>query len=98
MPSYEINIIFSRWIFAIKYAENGGIKKFKARLVARDFFQRQGIDYQNTFVLIMRMNSLRVLLALMTVEDLKCHQVDINNAFTESVNTELIYMSAPDGI
>jgi hypothetical protein len=40
MPSYEINIIFSRWIFAIKYAENGGIKKFKARLVARDFFQR----------------------------------------------------------
>jgi hypothetical protein len=44
------------------------------------------------------MNSLRVLLALIAVEDLKCHQVNINNAFTESVNTELIYMRAPDGI
>jgi hypothetical protein len=44
------------------------------------------------------MDSLRVLLALMAVEDLECHQVDVNNTFTESVNTELIYMSAPDGI
>jgi hypothetical protein len=46
----------------------------------------------------MRMDSLRILLALVAVEDLKCHQVDVNNAFTKSVNTELIYMSAPDGI
>jgi hypothetical protein len=40
MPFYKINIIFSRWVFAIKYAENGGIKKFKTRLVARGFSQR----------------------------------------------------------
>jgi hypothetical protein len=98
MPPYEANIISSRWVFAIKYAENGGIEKFKARLVARDFSQRQGIDYQDTFAPTMRMDSLRVLLALVAVEDLECHQVDVNNAFTESVNTELIYMSAPDGI
>jgi hypothetical protein len=98
MPPYRANIISSRWVFAIKYAENGGIEKFKARLVARGFSQRQGIDYQDTFAPTMRMDSLRVLLALVAVEDLECHQVDVNNAFTESVNTELIYMSAPDGI
>jgi hypothetical protein len=46
----------------------------------------------------MRMDSLRVFLALVAVEDLECHQVDVNNAFTELVNIKLIYMSAPDGI
>ena len=46
----------------------------------------------------MRMDSLRVLLALVALEDLKCHQVDINNAFTESVNTETIYISPPEGV
>jgi hypothetical protein len=46
----------------------------------------------------MKMDSLRVLLALIALEDLECHQVDINNAFTESMNTEIIYMSPPDGV
>jgi hypothetical protein len=46
----------------------------------------------------MKMNSLRILLALIALEDLECHQVDVNNAFTESMNTKIIYMSPPDGV
>jgi hypothetical protein len=46
----------------------------------------------------MKMNSLRVLLTLIALEDLECHQVDINNAFTESVNTKIIYMSPPNEV
>jgi hypothetical protein len=46
----------------------------------------------------MRIDSLRVLLILIAIENLKCYQVNINNAFTESVNTELIYMRASDEI
>jgi hypothetical protein len=46
----------------------------------------------------MKMDSLRVLLALIALEDLECHQVDINNAFTESMNTEIIYISPPDEV
>lgn len=98
VPPPDANVISSRWVFDVKYAENGGIDKFKARLVARGFSQRYGIDYQDTFAPTMRMDSFRVLLALVAVEDLECHQVDVNNAFTESVNTETIYMSPPDGI
>jgi hypothetical protein len=46
----------------------------------------------------MKIDFLRVLLALITLKDLECHQVDVNNAFTESVNTKIIYMSPPDGV
>jgi hypothetical protein len=46
----------------------------------------------------MRMNSLRVLLAIVAVKDLKCHQIDVNNAFIESVNTEIIYISSLNGV
>jgi hypothetical protein len=59
VPPQEANIISSRWVFNVKYAENGGIEKFKARLVARGFSQRYGIDYQDTFAPTMRMDSVR---------------------------------------
>ena len=98
LPPPGANVISSRWVFDIKYAENSGIDKFKARLVARGFSQRYGIDYQDTFTPTMRIDSLRVLLAIVAVEDLEYHQVDVNNAFTQSTNTETIYMSPPDGV
>jgi hypothetical protein len=66
--------------------------------MARGFSQRYDIDYQDTFAPIIRMNSLRVLLIIITVKDLKYHQININNAFTESVNTEIIYISSSDGV
>jgi uncharacterized protein (DUF885 family) len=42
----------------------------------------------------MRINSLRVLLTIVTVKNLEYYQININNAFTESVNTEIIYISS----
>jgi Reverse transcriptase (RNA-dependent DNA polymerase) len=44
------------------------------------------------------MDSLRILLTLVTFKNLKCHQVNVNNTFTESVNTETIYITPPDGV
>jgi hypothetical protein len=73
IPPLDANIISSRWVFDVKYTENNGINKFKARLMARGFSQRYSINYQDTFTPIMRMDSLRVLLALVAVEDLECH-------------------------
>jgi hypothetical protein len=46
----------------------------------------------------MRIDFLRVLLAIITVKDLKYHQINVNNAFTESVNTEIIYINLLDGV
>jgi Reverse transcriptase (RNA-dependent DNA polymerase) len=66
--------------------------------VARDFSQRQKIDYEDTFTLIMRMDSLRFLLAIVAIKDLEYHQIDINNAFTESKMNEIIYIIPPEGV
>ena len=98
MPPYRANVITSRWVFNVKYIENGGINKFKARLMARGFSQRYGIDYQDTFAPTIRIDLLRVLLALVALENLEYHQVDINNTFTESINIETIYISLLDGV
>jgi hypothetical protein len=46
----------------------------------------------------MKMDFLRILLVLVALEDLECYQVDVNNTFTEFVNTEIIYISPPDGV
>lgn len=98
VPPEGSNVISARWVFDVKYADNGGVEKFKARLVARGFSQRYGIDYEDTFAPTMRMDSLRVILAIVAMEDLECHQVDVNNAFTESENSEEIYMRPPEGV
>jgi Reverse transcriptase (RNA-dependent DNA polymerase) len=98
VPPSDANLVSSKWVFDVKYAENGGVDRFKARLVARGFSQRQGIDYEDTFAPTMRMDSLRVLLAIVAIEDLECHQVDVNNAFTESKMNETIYMTPPEGV
>jgi hypothetical protein len=59
--------------FKIKRLPNGQIDRYKARLVARGFSQRYGVDYEETFAPVVRMESLRVLLAIAAVEDLAQH-------------------------
>jgi len=70
------------------------LDKLKTRLVIRDFFQIHEVDYENTFASIIKFDTLRVFLAIATMKDLELHQVDVNNAFTESFLKEIIYMSS----
>ncbi|KRY26488.1 Copia protein, partial [Trichinella britovi] len=56
--------IKSKWVFKTKYKEDGTIEKRKARLVARGYSQRQGIDYEDTFAPTLGYSSLRYLLSL----------------------------------
>jgi len=71
---------------------NDSLDKLKARLVIRDFFQIHEVDYENTFASIIKFDTLRVFLAIAAMKDLELHQVDVNNAFTESFFKEIIYM------
>jgi hypothetical protein len=93
----EANIVTSRWVFDVKYLLSGDIERFKARLVARGFSQVYGIDFEETFAPTMRIDSLRILLCIMALEDMEAEQVDVNNAFTESELDEDIYMQPPPG-
>lgn len=86
------NIMTDRWIFDVKYASNERVERFKTRLVAREFSQQFETDFFNIFASIMRANSLRILLTLMTIYDLETVQIDVINTFSLIKLKEKAYM------
>jgi len=88
----KINIVTSKWVFKSKMYIDDSLDKLKTRLMIRDFFQIHEVDYENTFASIIKFDTLQVFLTIVTMKDLELHQVDVNNAFTESFLKEIIYM------
>lgn len=54
-----------KWVYTVKFKANGMIKRYKARVVAKGYAQSYGVDYQETFALVAKMNTVRILLSLM---------------------------------
>jgi len=86
-----------KWIFKKKYQSNGSIDKYKARLIAKGFTQKPNIDYFDTFTLVTRISSIRVLLVLTTTHKLVIHQMDVKTAFLNGDLLEEIYMTQLEG-
>ena len=70
-----------KWIFKTKLDCNGNIERHEARLVAKVFNQKEGIDYTETFSHVSRKNSLRIIMALIAQYDLELHQMDVKLPF-----------------
>nr|GEY04949.1 zinc finger, CCHC-type [Tanacetum cinerariifolium] len=73
--------IKSKWIFERKLRFDGSIKKFKAWLVAKGFKQREGLDYFDTYAPVTRTTTIRILIALASINKLIIHQMDVKTAF-----------------
>ena len=68
-------------MYKVKRDEHGAIVKHKARLVARGFVQRKGIDFEEVFAPVARMESVRLLLALAAAKDKRIHHLDVKSVF-----------------
>ena len=84
-------------IFKAKRAPSGQINRYKAGLVAPGFSQQYGVDYEETFAPVVRMERPRILLAIAAVEDLKIYQMDVVTAYLAGELEEEIYMALPQG-
>ncbi|GKD38789.1 zinc finger, CCHC-type containing protein, partial [Tanacetum coccineum] len=86
-----------KWIFKRKMKVDGTIDKFKARLVIQGFRQKEGIDYFDTYALVARITTIRLLLALAAIHNLVIHQMDVKTAFLNGDLEEEVYMKQPEG-
>ncbi|GJR95153.1 retrovirus-related pol polyprotein from transposon TNT 1-94 [Tanacetum coccineum] len=76
-----MTIIGTKWVFRNKLDENGIVSRNKAMLVAQGYNQQEGIDYDETYALIAKLESIRILLPYACVLDFKLFQMDVKSAF-----------------
>ncbi|GJW02668.1 retrovirus-related pol polyprotein from transposon TNT 1-94 [Tanacetum coccineum] len=81
----------------IKLDENGVVSRNKARLVAQGYNQQEGIDYDETYAPVARLESIRILLAYACALDFKLFQMDVKSAFLNGFINEEVYVAQPPG-
>ncbi|GKA42962.1 retrotransposon protein, putative, ty1-copia subclass [Tanacetum coccineum] len=86
-----------KWIFKKKRKADSTVDKYKARLVIKGFRQREGLDYFDTYSLVTRITSIRMILAIAALRNLEVHQIDVKKAFLNGDLEEEIYMNQPEG-
>ncbi|MCO5574355.1 hypothetical protein L7F22_028138 [Adiantum nelumboides] len=94
-PPPDRRIVSCKWLLKRKYAPDGSISRYKARLVARGFSQVAGKDYSETYSHVLSMVSFRILVALAAHYRLHIHQMDVQTAFLHGELDEEIYMQQP---
>jgi len=96
VPANKTNIGV-KWVYKTKLNEKVEIEKHKSWLVAKGFAQHYGIDYEETFALVARMDTIRVVLTIAAQNKRLVYQMDVNSAFLNGILEEEVYVDHPPG-
>ncbi|GKB69738.1 retrovirus-related pol polyprotein from transposon TNT 1-94 [Tanacetum coccineum] len=87
----------TKWVFKNKLDENGVVSRNKARLVAQRYNQQEGIDFDETYAPVARLESIRILITYAYVHDFKLFQMNVKIAFLNGFINEEVYVAQPPG-
>lgn len=91
------NVIGLKWVYRTKYNAGGSIQKHKARLVAKEYGQQQGVHFDETFSSVAHFKMVRTLLALAAQLSWPVYQFDVNSAFLNGDLEKEVYVAQPKG-
>ena len=96
-PPRHCKPIGCKWVYKVKYNANGSVNRCKARLVAKGYAQTHDIDYDKTFAHVVKMMTVRVVLAVPTARGWRLHQMDVKNMFLQGDLQEQVFVVQPPG-
>jgi hypothetical protein len=97
VPRPNQNVVGTKWVFRNKQDEHGVVTRNKARLVAKGYSQVEGLDFDETYAPVARLESICILLAYATYHGFKLYQMDVKSAFLNGPIKEEVYVEQPPG-
>ena len=91
-PPKNKDVIGLKWVIKRKYNEDGTVQKHRARLVANGYSQQPEIDFTETFAPVVRMETIRSVLAIAAQFQLPVYQLDVKSAFLNGELQEKVYV------
>ena len=91
------NLVSGKWVYVIKENSDGSIERYKSRWTARGFDQVKGIDYTETFSPVVRMDTLRMMMAYVATDKKQMKHLDVTTAFLNAPVKEELYVEQPHG-
>ncbi len=84
-----------KWVYKVKHNADGSMCKYRARLVAKGFAQTYGINYEETYSLVVKMTTIKVIIVMATTKGWSLHQINVKNVFLHGDLQEEVYMEQP---
>jgi hypothetical protein len=97
VPCPNQNVVGTKWVFRNKQNEHGVVTRNKAQLVAKGYSQVEGLDFNETYLPVARLESICILLAYATYHGFKLYQMDVKSAFLNGPIKEEVYVEQPPG-
>jgi len=86
-----------KWVYKMKTNQDRKVEKYKARLVAKGYSQQEGIDYEEVFAPVARIDTIRLIIALAAQNQWKIYQMDVKSAFLNGYLDKEVYIKQPPG-